>query len=57
MALFAPAVLWWSGQPGFEIRHIWFLSVSTIVVHVSVSVWLLFREFKLRLAFEPDGGP
>jgi putative MATE family efflux protein len=53
MALFAPAVLWWSGQPGFEIRHIWILSLTTVVIHVSVSVWLLFREFTYRLAFEP----
>jgi putative MATE family efflux protein len=49
--LFAPAVMWWSGQPGFEIRHIWYLSVATIVVHVSVSVSLLYREFGRRLRF------
>jgi Na+-driven multidrug efflux pump len=49
--LFAPAVMWWSSQPGFEIRHIWYLSVATIVVHVSVSVSLLYREFGRRLRF------
>lgn len=49
--LFAPTVYWWSLQPGFEIRHIWFLSVATILVHVAVSLSLLYREFGRRLTF------
>ena len=36
--------------PGFELHWIWYLSVGSIVVQMSASLWLLHREFALKLA-------
>jgi putative MATE family efflux protein len=46
---FAAPVYWMSHRPWFQIRHVWYLSAATVVVHVSLSVWLLHREFDRRL--------
>lgn len=35
---------------GFELRWIWYLSVCSTVVQMTASLWLLRREFRLRLA-------
>jgi putative MATE family efflux protein len=42
-----------SRQPGFQMRHIWYLAVGTVLVQVSVSLWLLHREFTRKLIFDP----
>jgi Na+-driven multidrug efflux pump len=43
--------------PGFQLRWIWYLSAWTIVFQVATVLWLLQREFRLRVAplavFEP----
>jgi putative MATE family efflux protein len=44
-----------SRQPGFELRWIWYLSVTSIWVHLAASCVLLQREFRLRL--EPRSSP
>lgn len=36
--------------PGFELRWIWYLSVASIVIQMTASLWLLKREFGLKLA-------
>lgn len=43
-----PAV-WLSHQPGFEIRHIWYVSVATVTLQALLSLWLLRRELRTRL--------
>ena len=43
-----PAV-WLSHQPGFEIRHIWYVSVATVTLQALLSLWLLRRELHTRL--------
>jgi ABC-type multidrug transport system permease subunit len=43
-------ILWRAQQPGFTLRHIWFLSVATVGVQLLVSLLLLKREFRLRLS-------
>ena len=49
MALVAiPAVIL-SKQPGFEIRWIWYLSITTIGIQVLMSSLFLRHEFRLRL--------
>jgi putative MATE family efflux protein len=53
LVLFALPVFWLSQQPWFEARHIWYLSIGSIVVHAGASLWLLQREFRSRLVFEP----
>jgi putative MATE family efflux protein len=47
---FAVPILWRAQQPGFTLRHIWFLSVATVGVQLLVSLLLLKREFRLRLS-------
>jgi putative MATE family efflux protein len=44
----APAIAL-SRMPGFELRWIWYLSAVTVVVQVTAVLWLLQREFRLRL--------
>jgi putative MATE family efflux protein len=36
-------------QPGFELRWIWYLSMAAVLLQVIASLWLLQREFTLRL--------
>jgi Na+-driven multidrug efflux pump len=50
LATFAIPAIWLSMRPGFQIRHIWFLSVATVAVQLIVSLLLLRREFRRRLA-------
>jgi putative MATE family efflux protein len=38
-----------SRLPGFELRWIWYLSAATILVQVITVLWLLQREFRVRL--------
>jgi Na+-driven multidrug efflux pump len=49
MITFAIPAVWLSTRPGFQIRHIWLLSVATVMIQVVVSLLLLRREFRRRL--------
>jgi putative MATE family efflux protein len=40
--------------PGFELRWIWYLSVGSVLVQLTLSMLLLRREFGRRLVFEPQ---
>jgi Na+-driven multidrug efflux pump len=55
-----PAILL-SRMPGFELRWIWYLSAGTIVFQVVSVLWLLQREYRLRLGsaafFAPASAP
>jgi putative MATE family efflux protein len=42
-----------SRQPGFEMRWIWYLSVLSVTVQMSLNLLLLQREFRARLSFTP----
>ena len=46
---FALPAVWISLQPGFQLLHIWYVSVVTVLLQAGVSVWLLRREFARRL--------
>jgi len=52
---FALPALWLSTRPGFQIRHIWILSVATVAVQLTVSLLLLRREFRKRLGQPAPG--
>ncbi|HTT43548.1 MAG TPA: MATE family efflux transporter [Steroidobacteraceae bacterium] len=43
-----PAV-WLSGQPGFTLTEVWWLSVATVTLQALMSTLLLLREFRRRL--------
>ena len=38
-------------QPGFALRWIWYLSVATVAIQMTMNLLLLRREFRRRLAF------
>lgn len=46
---FALPAIWLSQRPGFQIRHIWLLSVATVVLQLLVSLLLLRHQFRRRL--------
>lgn len=45
-----PAVLL-SRQPGFQLLHLWYLSVVTVLLQAALSLALLRMQFRARLAF------
>ena len=40
-----------SQRPGFEMRHVWYLSVASVTLQVCLNLWLLHKEFDAKLAF------
>jgi putative MATE family efflux protein len=54
LVTFAVPAIWLSMRPGFELVHIWYLSVVTVLLQAGVSVWLLRREMGRRLAGMPQ---
>lgn len=50
LVTFAVPAMYMSMRPGFELRHLWTLSVLTTTGQVLVSLVLLRREFRRRLA-------
>jgi putative MATE family efflux protein len=47
----AVPVLLLAQTPGFSLRWIWYISALAVVVQLAMSLWLLQREFRLRLDF------
>jgi putative MATE family efflux protein len=50
---FVLPVLWLSGQPHFAMIQVWYLSVASVALQAVFSLWLVRREFRLRLASAP----
>jgi putative MATE family efflux protein len=48
----AVPVLLLAQTPGFALRWIWYISAAAVVVQLTLSLLLLKREFRIRLAFE-----
>jgi Na+-driven multidrug efflux pump len=46
-----PAVVL-SRMPGFQLRTVWYLAVGAVLVQLALSLYLLSREFRIRLEFE-----
>jgi Na+-driven multidrug efflux pump len=51
--VFAPLAVFLSTQPGFAIRHVWYVSVLTVLLQAALSLTLLHREFRRRLGALP----
>jgi Na+-driven multidrug efflux pump len=47
---FVLPVLWLSGEPHFAMVQVWYLSVASVALQAVFSLWLVRREFRLRLA-------
>jgi len=55
LAVFAVPALLISRTPGFEIKHVWYLSVGSIILQMCVNLLLLRHELRKRLRFdEPE---
>jgi len=52
IASFAIPAIWLSGRPGFELRHLWYLSVATVLLQMTLSLLLVRRELRKRLSGE-----
>lgn len=50
--LFALPALLISRTPGFEIRHVWYVSVASQVLQMCVNLLLLQRELRKKLTFD-----
>jgi Na+-driven multidrug efflux pump len=53
LTTFVIPAIWMSREPGFQLVHLWYLSVATVFLQLIVSLALLRREFRLRLG-APD---
>jgi len=49
MALFAGLASAASHQLDFELRHVWYISVATVIAQLAINLWLLRREFARKL--------
>ncbi len=47
---FGLPAIWLAHQPWFELRHLWYLSVASLALQALMSLLLMRREFRLRLA-------
>lgn len=52
LLLFAVPALWLSRMPGFQIRHVWYLSVASQVLQACFNLLLLRRELGRKLKFD-----
>ena len=52
MILISVPVLWLSSQPGFQMKWVWYISAAGVFVQLGLNLWLLQREFRLRLRFD-----
>jgi putative MATE family efflux protein len=56
LATFVPLAVWLTTRPGFELEHVWYVSVATVVLQAAVSYLLLQGQFRRRLVAAPEGG-
>jgi Na+-driven multidrug efflux pump len=52
LVTFVGPAVWLSGQPWFQIRYLWYLSVATVSAQALVSLLLVRREFQRRLTHD-----
>jgi putative MATE family efflux protein len=52
LVLFALPATLLSRTPGFQIRHVWYMSVASILFQAGVNLLLLRREFQKKLTFD-----
>ncbi len=53
LVIFIVPTLWLSTLPGFELVHVWYVSLASMFVQAVVSFVLLRREFGRKLALTP----
>ncbi len=50
---FCLPAIWLATLGGFELRHLWYLSVATVGLQMALSLWLLAIEYRRRLVLAP----
>jgi putative MATE family efflux protein len=50
---FVLPALWLAAQPHFELVQLWYVSVASVALQALISLWLVRREFRLRLVAVP----
>ena len=53
LLLFAVPAYALAAHPGFQMRHVWYVSLASVGVQTVANLWLLHREFGRRLDFPP----
>jgi putative MATE family efflux protein len=54
---FIVPALWLTTQPHFELVQIWYVSVASVTLQAVLSLWLVRREFRLRLPVSAEPVP
>jgi Na+-driven multidrug efflux pump len=57
---FAIPAVWLSQQPDLDLRHVWYASVASVLLQMTLSLWLLRGQFRDKLgplAARPAPGP
>ena len=54
---FVLPLLWMSTQPNFALIYVWYLSVASVALQAIFSLWLVRREFRLRLPGAAESVP
>ena len=54
---FALPAVWLAGRSGFELRHLWYLSVATVLLQAGFNLWLLRAELTRRLGAATVSAP
>ena len=57
MVVVAVPVFVLARRPDFRLAWVWYLTVVSVTLQMAVSMWLLNREFRRRLVFEPAPSP
>jgi putative MATE family efflux protein len=57
LVTFAIPAVWLSGQPWFELRHLWLTSVVTVALQAAAAWWMLSMELRAKLAYETEAVP
>jgi putative MATE family efflux protein len=57
IVIVAVPVLLLAQTPGFTLRWIWYISVAAVGVQLALNMWLLQREYRLRLNFAETVAP
>jgi Na+-driven multidrug efflux pump len=52
MVLISVPVLWLAGQPGFQMKWVWYVSAAGVFAQLGLNLWMLQREFRIRLQFD-----
>ena len=54
---FAIPAIWLSGQPWFELHHLWYTSVATVTLQAGASWWMLSVELRKKLTDDTAYAP